>query len=377
MNLNLRGNKTLVRSLVLGIAAIFLSIFISRKLSAPKEAKTPLSSFRTKSVNVQKVILENNRLSIVASGRIKALNRFELYSEVTGVLQNLNFRKGNAFVSGSPIAVIDSKEFEAQLRSQRSSFLGLVSQVMPDIQMDHSAEFVQWEAFVQKIQVDKNLPELPSIGSGSLKKFLSARNVLTTYYNIKSIEERLLKYKMIAPYNGVLVEAIIEPGALVRAGQKMGTFVQPGNFELEAFVIPNQLKYLKIGQNVKLVSEGKNYSGKIQRFNEVVDLQTQMVSVIIQVNHSELKEGQYFELDIAAAEIPESMHILRSALTSENQVFIMNEKDSTLKLKSVSVHGFKGQTAIVSGLDKGSWILSNQLLGAFEGMKVVPQSVVK
>lgn len=377
MKLELRGNKPLVRSLVLGVLAILFSVFISKKLSAPKEAKAPLSSFRTKTVEVVQVDLSNNRLNVVASGRLKAQNRFEIYSEVTGVLQNANFKKGNRISLGSAIAVVDSKEFEGQLKSQRSAFLGLVSQVMPDIQIDHSSEAAAWENFIQKIQAEKSLPELPAVNSSSLKKFLSARNVFTTYYTIKSLEERLAKHIISAPYSGVLVETNIEPGTLVRAGQKIGTFVQPGIFELEASVVPSQLKYLREGQTVQLRSEGKNYLGKILRFNEVVDLQTQMVSVIIQVNHPELKEGQFFELNITASEVPMSMEINRNLLSNDLSVFMVNERDSTLINKSVIVHGYIGQKALVSGLESGSWLVNQQLSGGFEGMKVVPQKAVK
>lgn len=377
MKSELRGNKPLVRSLVLGVLAILFSVFISKKLSAPKEAKAPLSSFRTKTVEVVQVDLSNNRLNVVASGRLKAQNRFEIYSEVTGVLQNANFKKGNRISSGSAIAVVDSKEFEGQLKSQRSAFLGLVSQVMPDIQIDHSSEAAAWENFIQKIQAEKSLPELPDVSSSSLKKFLSARNVFTTYYTIKSLEERLAKHIISAPYSGVLVETNIEPGTLVRAGQKIGTFVQPGVFELEASVVPSQLKYLREGQTVQLRSEGKNYLGKILRFNEVVDLQTQMVSVMIQVNHPELKEGQFFELNISASEVPMSMEINRNLLSNDLSVFMVNERDSTLINKSVIVHGYIGQKALVSGLESGSWLVNQQLSGGFESMKVVPQKAVK
>jgi len=377
MKLELRGNKTLVRSLVLGIAAILLSVFISKKLSAPKEAKAPLTSFRTKTVEVSEVVLQSNRLNVVASGRLRAQNRFEVYAEVTGVLQNSNFRKGARMAAGSAIAVVESREFEGQLKSQRSAFLGLVSQVMPDIQIDHSSEASAWEGFVQKVQAEKSLPEMPSVNSISLKKFLSARNVFTTYYNIKSLEERLTKYKIAAPYSGVLVEANIEPGALVRAGQKIGTFMQPGVFELEASVVPSQLKYLKEGQKVELSSEGKNYTGRILRFNEVVDLQTQMVSVIIQVNHPDLKEGQFFEMNISAAAVPLSIEISRNLLGNDQTVFTVNPKDSTLVSKSLIVHGFNGQKALVSGLESGIWLVKKQILGGFEGMKVVPQKTEK
>jgi multidrug efflux pump subunit AcrA (membrane-fusion protein) len=187
----------------------------------------------------------------------------------------------------------------------------------------------------------------------------------------------LNKYRIVAPYSGVLVEANIEPGALVRAGQKLGTFVQPGVFELEASVVPSQLKYLREGQTVELSSEGKNYSGKILRFNEVVDLQTQMVSVIIQVNHPDLKEGQFFEMNIAAAVVPSSIEISRNLLSNDQTVFAVNPKDSTLVSKLVMVHGFSGQKALVSGIESGIWLVNQQVLGGFEGMKVVPQKAQK
>ena len=80
----LKGNKTLVRSIVIGLLAVIVSNMISKRLSAPKAGNAPKISFREASVPVKPVKWGVHQAAISTSGRVKALNRFELFSEVNG-----------------------------------------------------------------------------------------------------------------------------------------------------------------------------------------------------------------------------------------------------------------------------------------------------
>ncbi len=371
----LKGNKTLVRSIVLGVSVILLSIFISKKLSAPKISVAPKISFRENLVPVKPASFEVHQVQLSSSGRVKALDRMEIYAEVGGTLLGTKFRPGMSFKKGDVLVQIEDREFSAQLKAQRSAFLGLMSQVLPDIAIDYTNEHAQWAAFASQINVQLMLPELPELTNNKLKSFLSGRNVLNQYYSIKSQEERLAKHRIIAPYNGVLAEANIQPGTLVRVGQRIGLFLNPNIFELEAAVPESQLSQWSVGKNVQLFNEKGVAIGNAQvtRVNATINTQTQLVNIYLRVTGAQIKEGQYFNFTAGGATVSKSMEITRSWLSERNTVFAVDPKDSSLYELPVNVEAIEGDKAIVTGFEEGVWILQRAVAGAFEGMKVVPQ----
>jgi len=370
----LKGNKTLVRSIVIGLLAVIVSNMISKRLSAPKAGNAPKISFREASVPVKPVKWEVHQAAISTSGRVKALNRFELFSEVNGILINNSFREGNIFKKGSAILQVDDREFSAQLKAQKSAFMGLLSQVLPDISIDFEDEYKNWSAFASKIDVDKELPQIPMINDSKLKAFLSGRNVLNQYYALKSQEVRLAKHQIIAPYDGVLSEVSIQPGSLVRAGQRLGLFIQPNTFELEAAIPERELSKMNIGKNVELYTEnGGRVMGQVTRVNNSVDPQTQLVKIYLTVKGNNVREGQYYKFDAKGKTIVNSIKIPRTWLSERNTIFAVKQSDSTLFELPVVLEAIDQDAAIISGIDEGVWVLQRSVAGAFEGMKVVPQ----
>ena len=218
-------NKNLGRSIIIGAIILVVGYVVKRQLSKKDEKATPKISFRSKIVETIPAAPSALPINVNVSGRLLATNRMDLYAEVSGILRNNSFKSGQRFGSGQSIAVIDDSEYKAQLTAARSSFMGLLSQSLADISLDYPEEAATWQAFLNNIQPNQKLPDLPKIENNQLKRFLSGRNILSNYYTIQSQEVRLNKYRITAPYSGLLSETSIDPGTLVRSGQKIGTFV--------------------------------------------------------------------------------------------------------------------------------------------------------
>lgn len=366
------SKKTLIRSIILGVAVILVGVFISNKLSSPKGPIKTNISFRESSIEVFSSFWDIYQVSLESSGRLRAANRFDVFAEVTGKLINNSFREGNKFGAGSNLLVIENEEFNAQLNASRSNFLGLLSQLLPDISIDYPDDCDAWNTYTSSISVESPLPDLPNVNNLKLKKFLSGRGLLNQYYQIKSQEIRQRKYNIKAPYQGVLTEATIQPGALVRAGQKVGVFVEPGIYELEASIPESQLPYLRTGQKVRLNSNYRDYWGKVVRMNQVVDAQTQMIKVYIQVKSKHLKEGQYMSIKIEGNKVDQSMRIPRK-LINNGKLWVVSKADSTLYAQPIKIESIEAEYAIVSHMDTGLWLVNRPVSGAFSGMKITPQ----
>lgn len=297
----------------------------------------------------------------------------EIYPEVNGILLSTSFREGASMSAGDIIARMDSREFELQLQSQKSSLISLLAQSLPDMAVDYPEAYPSWKSFAASIRSDAPLPSLPLVGNDQLRQYLSVRSILPSYYNIQSQEERLKKYLIRAPYNGILSEALVDPGTMVRAGQKIGTYVNRGAYELQASLSLNDLNYLKTGSKVRLYTEKKDqsYIGTLSRVNTVVDPLTQMVSAFLTVEGPDLREGLYLQAEIWGG-VRENAYEVKRQMLQGNQLYLVG-RDSSLYLKEVEILSFNGENAIISGLTSGDMMPVRMIPGAFEGLKVIPE----
>ena len=79
--------------------------------------------------------------------------------------------------------------------------------------------------------------------------FITGRGILSGFYNVKNLEQRLSKYRLVAPFSGVLTEALVTEGTLIRSGQKLGEFIDPTVYELEVAIGKILRRFVKNWRN--------------------------------------------------------------------------------------------------------------------------------
>ena len=159
-------------------------------------------------------------------------------------------------------------------------------------------------------------------------------------------------------------------GTLIRAGQKLGEFINTNVYELEVSVSKNFSDLLKVGEQVELTNldKTKNYNGEVIRINGSIDQATQTIKAFIEVKDSNLREGMYLEAKLNAKEETNAIEIDRNLLLENNQIFIV--RDSILDLIDVSPVYFSDKKVVLKEVPEGITILSKPLIGAYAGMLV-------
>jgi multidrug efflux pump subunit AcrA (membrane-fusion protein) len=281
-----------------------------------------------------------------------------------------DFKPGAYYKEGSILLRINSDEHRANLRAQKSTLFNQIVLLLPDLRLDYPESFASWEDYVKKFDLEGTLQPLPTPQSEREKLFISGRNIYAPYYMVKNLEERLLKYVIKTPYDGVLTEALVTTGTLIRSGQKLGEYINPNIYELQVPVNSSYADLVKVGQNVDLhnIEKTKSWNGKIIRINSIVDQATQSIQVFILVSGKDLREGMYLEADLEAREINEAFEIDRKLLVGENQVFYV--RDTLLQVTTIDPVYYKDRTVVVKGLENGMRILARPVPGAFAGMTV-------
>lgn len=357
---------------VIGILMVAGAFFQAKKMADNKKLPRPRPAKQLTSVFTKTVKNIDTPISISTSGNLMAKNRIELFAEVQGVFENTgrDFLPGEHYKSGATLISINSAEHLANIRSQKSSLYNQIVNFIPDLRLDYPEAYPKWEKYVSQFDMEKPLVTLPEPTSEKEKLFIAGRNIYTTYFNIQNLEERLQKYTIQAPYYGILTEALVRHGTLVRVGQKLGSFISPSVYELEVAVNEGYADLLKVGKIVDLSNSAKSktWQGRVSRVNGTVNSNSQTIQVFIQVSGNELKEGMYLEARVSAREEKNTFEVDRKLLVDNSKIFIV--KDSLLDLINIEPVYFKENSVVVKGLPDGIQILSKAIPGAHPGMKV-------
>lgn len=358
---------------VLGVLFIFGAIFLGKYFIDQNQKPKPKFAKKVNSVFVETV--ENKSVPIVlnANGNLVAKNKIDLFSEVQGLLKvsSKEFKPGVKYAKGEILLGVNSDEFKASLQSQKSNLFNLITSILPDIRLDYPSEFKKWENYLKEFDITKKVPEMPEFSSDKEKYFISGRGILTSYYTVKNLEVRLSKFEIRAPFTGVLTEALVSPGTLVRAGQKLGEFINTGVYELQVSINSEFADLLKVGNSVSLSSlnKSKNYEGRVVRVNGKIDQVSQTITAFIEVSHPDLKEGMFLEAALVAKSESDAIEISRNLLI-DNQAVYTVKNDSILTLQKVNPVYFGAEKVVIKGLKDNDKILTQTLPGAFDGMIV-------
>ena len=357
---------------ILGIALVFGAVRIAQVLSNQKELPRPRPEERVTSVVTQVVENRSVPISISTSGSLRAKSRIELYAQVSDVFVESahSFKPGTYYNKGEVLVRLDDREEKISLQAQRSSLQNQLVGLLPDLRFDYPESVEHWQAYLAAFDVDGVLADFPDPVNEKERLFLVGRNIYTTFYNIKNSEDQLRNFVIRAPYPGVLTEALVEPGTLVRTGQKIGAFINTYTFELEVAVNTEYADFMAIGKPVALHNSSRTavWTGKVIRMNAIVEPGSQTIPVFVQVSGKGLREGMYLEADIVAREEQGTFEVDRKLLVGEDQVYVV--RDSVLALETIEPVYFSDRTVVIRGLEDGTHMLSNPVPGAHAGLRV-------
>lgn len=357
---------------LLGVLLIIGAFFASEAIVASNQRTRPKPKKVIKTVFVEDAVNGVVPIEISANGNLVAQRRLEIFSEVQGVLQKGSklFKPGQEYRKGQTLLSLNSSEYYASVQSQKSALYDQITSIMPDLRLDYPEAYPKWQAYLNNFDLSKATPPLPEITSEKEGYFISGRNIQTAYYNVKNLEQRLGKYRITAPFTGVLTEALVTEGTLVRSGQKLGEFIDTSLYELEVAISKNYADLLQVNNEVTLSTiDGKQtYTGKVTRVNGNINQASQTINAYIEVKGEGLREGVYLEALLQAKEEQDAISLPRGLLQPNNELFMV--RDSILDVIEVTPVYFSDKEVVVKGIPEGTKIVSKLVPGAYAGMLV-------
>jgi multidrug efflux pump subunit AcrA (membrane-fusion protein) len=364
---------------ILGVLFISGAIYGAKMIinSKSKTRKAPSKVIKTVFVDTVK----NTSIPIIipANGNLVAKRRVEIYSEVQGIFKpgSKLFKPGEKYQKNEAFISINDTEYYANVQLAKSNLYNSIAAVLADLRLDFPEVFLKWEAYLKSYDLNKPTPKLPKMVSEKENYFITGRSIVSNYYTVKNLEQRLSKYTISAPFEGILTEALVTEGTLIRSNQKLGEFIDPSIYEMEVSLSKTFASLLEVGETVELnnLERTKKYSGIVSRVNGSINSATQTIAVYIEIKNSSLKEGMYLEANLNAKKEKNAIEVNRGLLLDENKIFIVT--DSVLDMINVRPVYFSNTKVVLKDIPDGTIILSSPFPGAFVGMMVKPLQVQK
>jgi multidrug efflux pump subunit AcrA (membrane-fusion protein) len=327
-------------------------------------------------VTVKKVDYSDLKTEVSAFGRVGSSQPLDLIAEVGGKLLKgqIEFKEGANFSKGQLLCSIYDTDTRLNVLARKSQFLNMLATTLPDIKYDFPESYDMWKKYFDEIDLEKELPPHPKPKSSKEKTFLASKNLLSEYYSIKSLEDNLRKFHIYAPYSGSIATVSRELGTVVSPGTNIARIIRTDKLELEVPVEIQDIKWVKKGTSVEVVSEdGMNkWYGSVVRVGDFVDPNTHSIIVYIALNYNKenpLYDGSYLKAVIPGKEIKQAIKVPRKIIQNNNKVFIV-EHDTLLTAKNINLLKIEKDSVIINGLNPGDLLVTDAPANASNKMTV-------
>lgn len=224
------------------------------------------------------------------SGQVLSKQRSQLGFELDGLLKAILVDEGSYVKKGQPLAELDTKLLTAKLQE-------LTSQ-KNDINVQLQLANLKAQR-IQKLIVNNHVSQQ------------ALDEVLTDYYSLKEkiaasqkriddVNIRLKKSTLIAPYDGQIVNRLVDEGSVIKASQPILELLDNIHYEAHIGIPQRYEDMIKTGSNVKVTIGGKHYNGTIQAIRYDLSQQTRTINAIIKITPGKKITAK----NLASLEIP-------------------------------------------------------------------------
>ena len=181
---------------IIGGAVILIASFLlQRRLAGTPEEERTSRKLPVKGVEVIRIENADVPVEVHIDGKLNALNKIELYAEVNGVLRKMSkqFDEGIRYRKGETLLSLENSEATAAYLAAQSEYINVVTQALPDIQIDYSEVYDTWQSYLDKASSQDHIPAPPETKNDQLHLFLTGRGVYSSYQSMESARIRLSK----------------------------------------------------------------------------------------------------------------------------------------------------------------------------------------
>lgn len=246
------------------------------------------------------------------SGTLKAANNALVKARVSGELQGLTVREGDAVKAGQVLAKVDAAEYQARVtQAQRSADAANAQVAIAQRSFDNNKALVN-QGFISPTALDTSAASLEAA------KATHASAMAGVEVARKSLDDTVLK----APISGIVSQRLAQPGERVGVDSRVLEIVDISRLELEAQLAASDSVDVRVGQKALLRFEGRAeaVAASVTRINPSAVAGSRSVLVYLSVASTPgLRQGLFAQGSLGTAKV-QALSVPQSAVRSDKPV---------------------------------------------------------
>ena len=340
---------------------------------------------------------------LVATGRVIALSRAQVGSEITGVVLERRVQEGDAVKPGDILLVLASDELSAKVREAEAALAQLQHSARPQAQAGlrqaeaqllqasreaqrrrelFKRQVIAREAMEQALQTEtiaRAAAEKARLASAALATGNADESVLSE--RLASARANLAKTTVRAEVAGTVLTRNAEPGDLVQPGRVLFEIARDGDTEIVLPLDEKNLAVIRLGQVAACVADAfpaQPFAATISFIAPSIDAQQGTVDIRLKVSPVPrfLRQDMTVSVNIETGRRDRALVVPNDALAT-----VVGDRATVLrvtagKAQRVPVRlGLRGlaMSEVLSGLQAGDMVLADAGAGIADGSRVRPK----
>ncbi|HEY8784366.1 MAG TPA: efflux RND transporter periplasmic adaptor subunit [Mucilaginibacter sp.] len=307
-------------------------------------AKQTDSKYQLSNV-VEKALSSSARLP----GRLIPFNEVNIYPKVNGFVKGLYVDRGSIVKKGQLLVVLEAPEMESQLQSANSRY----------VQAQENAEAGK-EKYERLKEAAKEPGSVSPLDLDNARSQMKAEQAMaqSERSNVESVKAMLGYLRIYAPFDGMIIQRNVSPGALVAPGK---TGDQPililqdiHKMRLTVDIPEDYVDKVDLTQPVSFTFNalpGQVQTAKISRSaNSLGNMQQEAIEIDVLNKNGQLKPGMYAEVRVPMLSGAKSLLVPNNAIVrsteheyvvkdSSGKAILVNIKEGLVSNDSTEVFG--------------------------------------
>ena len=343
--------------IILVVLLLVIVVIVGLKISRTLDTAVTSRSM-TPMVKISKPQRQLMTNELQYSGDVAAVQEADIYSKVSGTLEQIFVNIGTEVQKDQILAVIDSTElFQQALENSAAYQNNLLSYNRA------------------KQLMDRNLLSKEDLDNAETTMKISQAN-----YELARM--RLNYTRIAAPFSGYITKRYIDPGTLISANNNvLFTLMDLATVKVMINMLEKDSPTIPKLQKAIIVADAlpdKMFEGKIARYSQAIDLATRTMAVEIDIpnNDGVLKPGMFVTVTLVISEHPDAITVPTAALLKDAQgtyVFVVKDNVATRTPVQIGIEQ-NNHTEIISGLSGTEDIITTGQQLVRDGAQVKVQS---
>lgn len=273
-------------------------------------------------------------------GTVVSRNDARISAEVPGRLTAVA-DVGTRVEQGQPVAEIE----DTTLRLQNAELRAEVTRA------EAKLRFLENEEKRYERLAESNLAAATQLEQTRSDRDVARGDLEVATARLKQNEDQLSRTRVVAPYDGVVVERLMTPGERVVEGSNVVRLVDQEDLEVIARAPLEYLGYVQAGQLLDLRTGSRSAFGQVRTVVAVGDEQTHQFEIRLDLDGNPFPVGQTLRVSIPTSDSREVLTVPRDALVlrPEGQSVFVVDANNQAQQVSVTVGVGQGDDIEILG----------------------------